>query len=139
MTLYTLVNTIKEIALKQPNVGSANEGNVYEINSNPSVQYANVTITQDSHTQDEMYDHYGFTIFYIDRLVDNMEANRLQIQSIGKEVLSNIITILEETYDVEHQEVRFQPFTQKFVDETAGIYVSVTFDTIREIICGEDY
>lgn len=139
MTLYTLVNTIKEIALTQPNVGSVNEGDVYTINANPSVEYANITITQDAHTQDEMFDHFSFNIFYIDRLVDNMESNRLQIQSIGKEILSNIIYTLEQAYDVEHQELRFQVFTEKFADICAGIYVTITFDVPKELICGELY
>lgn len=139
MTLYKLVTIIKDIALKQPNVGSVNEGNVYDINSDPSVKYVNITLTQGTHTQDEMFDHYNFTIFYIDRLVDDMESNRLQIQSIAKEVLANIIHILSERYDIEHQSISFQPFTQKFSDECAGCYTTITFDIPKEIMCGEDY
>ena len=103
MTLYKLVQIIKEISFLQPNVGSVNEGNIYDINANPSVKYANITLTQGTHTQDEIYDHYNFTIFYTDRLMDNLETNRLQIQSIGKSVLSNIITTLTNNYDIEYQ------------------------------------
>lgn len=139
MTLYDIIHIIKEVAHKQPNIGDVNEGDVYTINSNPSVKYANITITQGQHSQDEMFDHYNFTIFYIDRLMDNLEDNRLQIQSIGKEVLSNIIHTINGQYDIEYDSLRFQPFTQKFVDETAGMYITITFDVPREIICGELY
>lgn len=139
MTLYNLVTIIKDIASNQPNVGSVAEGNIYDINTNPSVRYANITLTQGTHTQDEIFDHYNFTIFYTDRLVDDMEENRLQIQSIGKEVLSNIIYLLSEQYDIEYQGITIQPFTQRFTDETAGVYFTITFDVPKDIICGEDY
>ena len=139
MTLYNIVQRIKDIASKQPNVGSVNEGDVYAINSSPSVKYANITITQDTHTQDEMFDNYSFHIFYTDRLVGDLEENRLQIQSIGKEVLSNIVNILEEHYDIEHQSINFQPFTQRFANECAGIYITITFVVQKDIICGELY
>ena len=80
MTLATIIETLKMIALKHPNVNSAYEGNIYEIlNANPNNKYASVVITQQSHTTDEVYDHYGFVIFYVDRLVDDMEENRVQI------------------------------------------------------------
>lgn len=139
MTLYNIIQIIKDIASKQPTVGSVNEGDVYAINSSPSVKYANITITQTTHSQDEMFDNYSFHIFYTDRLVDDMEKNRLQIQSIGKEVLSNIVTILEEKYNIEHQNISFQPFTQRFTDECAGMYITITLVAQRDIICGELY
>ena len=139
MTLYKLIEIIKEIALKHPNIGSVNEGDIYTINSSPSVKYANITITQNQHTQDETYDHYGLTIFYTDRLVDDMETNRLQIQSVGKSMLSNIITFICEEFDIECDTITYQPFTQRFTDECAGIYASLTVDIVKETVCAEEY
>lgn len=140
MTLATIIETLKMIALKHPNVNSAYEGNIYDIlNSNPNNKYASVVITQQSHTTDEVYDHYGFVIFYVDRLVDDMEDNRVQIQSCGKSMLGNIITFFCEEFDAECENISFQPFTQRFVDETAGIYSTITIDVPKDVICPEEY
>ena len=140
MTLYETIDWLKKIALKHPNIGSASEGNIYEyMNANPSVKYGVFFITQGTHSQDEMFNHFEFTLFYVDRLVDDMEENRLQIQSIGKEILSNIITFFCEEFDAECENISFQPFTQRFVDETAGIYSTITIDMPKDVICPEEY
>ena len=140
MTLYETIDFLKKIALKHPNIGSASEGNIYEyMNANPSVKYGVFFITQGTHSQDEMFNHFEFTLFYVDRLVDDMEDNRLQIQSIGKEILSNILTFFCEEFDAECENISFQPFTQRFVDETAGIYSTITIDMPKDVICPEEY
>ena len=140
MTLATIIETLKMIALKHPNVNSAYEGNIYEIlNAKPDNKYASVVITQQSHTTDEVYDHYGFVIFYVDRLVDDMEDNRVQIQSCGKSMLGNIITFFCEEFDAECDNITYQPFTQKFVDMTCGVYCTITIDMPKDVICPEEY
>lgn len=140
MTLGKIIDTLKMIALKHPNVNSAYEGNIYDIlNSKPDNKYASVVITQQSHTTDEIYDHYGFVIFYVDRLVDDMEENRVQIQSIGKSMLGNIITAFCNEFEAECDNIIYQPFTQRFTDETAGVYCTITIDIIKDAYCAERY
>ena len=140
MTLYETIDLLKKIALKHPNIGSASEGNIYEyMNANPSVKYGVFFITQGTHSQDEMFNHFEFTLFYVDRLVDDMEENRLLIQSAGKEMLSNIITFFCEEFDAECDNITYQPFTQKFVDMTCGVYCTITIDTVKDVICPEEY
>lgn len=140
MTLAKIIDTLKMIALKHPNVNSAYEGNIYDIlNAKPDNRYASVVITQQSHTTDEIYDHYGFVIFYVDRLVDDMEENRVQIQSIGKSMLGNIITAFCNEFEAECENISYQPFTQRFADETAGVYCTITIDTVKDVYCAERY
>lgn len=140
MTLANIIETLKMIALKHPNVNSAYEGNIYDIlNAKPDNKYASVVITQQSHTTDEIYDHYGFVIFYVDRLVDDMEGNRVQIQSCGKSMLGNIITAFCNEFEAECDNITYQPFTQKFADETAGVYCTITIDTVKDVYCAERY
>lgn len=140
MTLAKIIDTLKMFALKHPNVNSAYEGNIYDIlNAKPDNKYASVVITQQSHTTDEMYDHYGFVIFYVDRLVDDLEENRVQIQSIGKSMLGNIITAFCNEFEAECDNISYQPFTQRFTDETAGVYCTITIDTIKDAYCAERY
>lgn len=140
MTLAKIIDTLKMIALKHPNVNSAYEGNIYDIlNGKPDNKYASVVITQQSHTTDEIYDHYGFVIFYVDRLVDDLEENRVQIQSIGKSMLGNIITAFCNEFEAECDNISYQPFTQRFADETAGVYCTITIDAVKDVYCAERY
>ena len=140
MTLYKVIDTIKMLSLKHPNVNSAYEGNIYDImNANSQQKYASVVLTQQSHSQDENYDHYNFNIFYVDRLVDDMESNRVQIQSTGKSILSNIIKAFCEEFDAECENITFNTFTERFADECAGAYATITIDMLKDIYCTEKY
>ena len=141
MTLYQIINTLKGIALTQPNVKSATDGSVYDVmNTNPSVKYDVVHFSQTSHQSTEEWDYYGFNIFYISRLEDSLEDNRLQIQSIGKEVLDNIIRTFAENWSIPYPvSITYIPFTQKFADLTAGVYCTLRLDVPKDIICADDY
>lgn len=140
MTLAKIIDTLKMIALKHPNINSAYEGNIYDIlNAKPDNKYASVVITQQSHTTDETYDHYGFVIFYVDRLLNDLDENRVQIQSIGKSMLGNIITAFCNEFEAECDNIIYQPFTQRFADETAGVYCTITIDTVKDAYCAERY
>ena len=140
MTLYAIIEKLKMLALKHPNVNSAYEGNIYDImNANPEQKYASVVLTQQSHTQDDTYDHYGFNLFYVDRLVDDMEDNRVQIQSTGKSMLSNIIKAFCEEFDAECDTINYQTFTERFADECAGVYCTLVIDMVKDIYCVEQY
>lgn len=140
MTLYAIIEKLKMLALKHPNVNSAYEGNIYDImNANPQQKYASVVLTQQSHTQDDTYDHYGFNLFYVDRLVDDLDTNRVQIQSTGKSMLSNIIKAFCEEFDAECETINYQTFTERFADECAGVYCTITIDMVKDIYCTEKY
>lgn len=140
MTLYELIHTIKDIALQQPNVRSFIEGNIYEsLNANPSVEYDCVIATQGTHSTSGEFNNFTLNLFYVSRLESDLEDNRLQIQSIGIEVLNNILKVLEELYDIEYNNLTFNTFTERFSDETAGVYCTVTIITEKEIYCGEGY
>lgn len=141
MTLLETVTTLKRIALSQPNIKSAGEGSIYDfMNSNPSVRYSVFFITQTAHRQDENFDYYGFTLFYVDRLVDDLDSNRLQIQSVGKDCLHNIILTFCESQDAGYTTITYQPFTENtFVDLCAGIYATVELAIPLDAICEEIY
>lgn len=140
MTLYEVVNELKAISLRQPTVRTAGDGSVYDfMNANPSMKYCVFFVGQTSHRQDDDYDYYGFNLFFIDRLKDNLDGNRLQIQSIGKEVLRNIILTFCEKYECDYTQITYHPFTEKFVDETAGMYASLEFAIPINAICEEEY
>lgn len=138
MTLYQVVKGLERIALTHPNVRTANDGNVYDLlNVADPSEYCYVVVSQTTHRQTEQFDHYGFNIFFIDRLVDDLESNRLQIQSIGKQILGNVIATFCETYDIDFPTITYHPFTQKFLDLCGGQYASFELEIPRDIICAE--
>ena len=140
MTLFQIIQILKEIALTQPNIKSATDGSIYDImNTNPSVKYDVVHFSQTTHQSDEETDYYGLNIFYVSRLEDSLEDNRLQIQSIGKEVLDNIIRTFCENWNIDFPIITYTPFTQKFNDLCAGCYCNLRLEIPKEIICADDY
>lgn len=140
MTLFQIIQILKEIALAQPNIKSATDGSIYDVmNTNPSVKYDVVHFSQTTHQSDEETDFYGLNIFYVSRLEDSLEDNRLQIQSIGKEVLDNIIRTFCENWHIDFPTITYTPFTQKFNDLCAGCYCNLRLEIPKEIICADDY
>ena len=140
MTLYEIIGILKKIALTQPNIRSASDGSVYDkMNTNPSVEYDVVHIQQTTHQEDFETDYYGLQLFYISRLEDSLEDNRLQIQSIGKELLGNIIRTFCENFSIDYPTITYIPFTQKFADLTAGVYCNIRLEVPKDIICADDY
>lgn len=140
MTLLEVIKELNRIALKQPNIRTASEGNIYDaLNANPSVKYGVFFITQGIHTDEFEWDRYSFTLFYVDRLQSDLEDNRLQIQSVGKEVLHNIILTFCDYYDIEYPTVSYTTFTQRFADECAGCYAQLILDLPKDLLCEEEY
>lgn len=139
MTLQTIIDTLKAIGLTQPNVRTATEGDIYRaLDGNPSVKYGVFHLSQTTHHERENTDVYGFNLFYVDRLEDDT-ANRTQIQSIGKSVIGNIVSTFCDRMDGEHSEITYTPFTERFTDECAGVYATLTFEVMKEWGCPEYY
>ena len=137
MTLQQVVNTLQRIALSQHNVRSCGYGDLYsDLNSNPNIKYDVFYLTDNQHQRDGDFDRYSFNLFYISRL-ENMDGdNMLQIHSIGKSVLDNIVQIFCEDYDAEiYGTAYYQTFTQRFADLTAGIYAIITLEVPKDSIC----
>lgn len=140
MTLIEIVNELKAIAMTQPNIRSAGEGNVYDfMNGNPSSKYSVFFISQTVHREDDNFVYYGFNLFHINRLDSTLENNRLQEQSIAKDVLSNIVKTFCNMHDAKVESLVYHPFTEKFKDLTCGMYVTVEFQIPLDYTCEEDY
>lgn len=137
--LQSLIDRVKEIAEAVPNVNTVSTDNVYDaINGNRSFQYAGIIISQGTHrfTANQMF--YSLNLIYVDRLVDNLESNKIQIQSTAIDVLKNIIKQVCEEEDIDRTEVTFDTFTERFNDLTAGAWAYVSF-AVNEDDCYENY
>lgn len=138
MTLHEIVNQILEIAQQQPNINYVGEGDIYELNKLPNINYSVFYMTQGAHQVYENTLQYTFNLFYIDRLMaDN--SNRLQIQSQGMLVINNIINLfnqLDIDIDIVYP-VTFTSFNQRFADECSGVFAEITINVDNNLgICG---
>ncbi len=137
MTLYQVIRQLEKIALTQHNVRYAGDGDLYrDLDSDPSLKYDCFFVTQNQHSTVGDYDRYNFNLFFISRQEDTEAGNALQIQSIGKEVIENVVRIFCETYDAEvYGTTYWQPFVQRFSDLCAGIYAIITLEVPKDSIC----
>lgn len=133
MTLIEIIEKIKNIAKKQVNVGYVGEGDIYELNSLPNVDYSVIYITQTNHSITPDLCEYTLNVFYIDRLF-NDKSNRLSIHSHGMSMINNIINTLELSEDVNVEyPVPFTTFNHRFTDECAGVFATIKITTDNEL------
>lgn len=135
MNLYQTVQYILSVAKAQPNVGLAYEGDVYDLNELQNIAYPAVVVAQNTHAESGEWRGYGFNIFYVDRLTDD-KKNRLEIQNIALEVLSNIYKVLVESGFEVQGEMRFHPFDERFDAECAGMYMELVLQS-EESLCAD--
>lgn len=141
MTIIQAAKYLEQIALSSPYIRTTKEGSVYDImNTNGKIKYGVFVLSQTQHRQDDLFDYIGFNAFVIDRLDDDLESNRLQIQSTAKEVLANIVlTFKNRFYGATFEQLVFHPFTEKFVDLCAGQYCQLNIRVPRTLICEDSY
>lgn len=136
MSLYSTVEYIKNKAKAQPNVGLVYEGDIYDLNERQDISYPAVVASQSTHVESGDFRAYGFNLFYVDRLTAD-KSNRLEIQSIAIEALSNIAKALkDEGYEI--SELRYHCFDERFDAECAGAYVEITLSE-PDYLCEEKY
>lgn len=127
MTLFQFIKVMEGIAAEQPAVNMIVRDSVLRVNDNPDDRYGAFVWTQGQHSEgtDSDFRTLRFSLFYVDRLL-NDQSNRTECQSVGMEVLGNIIRTLAEMFDVSAG-WSIDTFTQRFTDECAGAWATVSF------------
>lgn len=130
MTLKEIFNALNQIALQQPLVNSVIEsGDIYDVNEKADVEFSVFCAVQQTHTlnKDENVMNYQFVLYYVDRLT-NDGSNKIDAQSTGIQVLTNIIKTFENEYGDEVEiadAVNYEVFTESFKQLCAGAYATV--------------
>lgn len=137
MTLYETAQEIIKAAEAQPNVGLAYCGDIYDLNERQDINYPAVVVTQNVHTEAEDFRMYSFYVFYADRLTTDKD-NRLEVQSIAIEALSNIFKKLGDVGFEIVGDIRYHTFDERFDAEAAGAYAEITLQA-EEWLCSENY
>lgn len=139
MTLMEVIRLMEAVAANQPAVNMIAQENIYKLNERPDAKYGVFCWTQGTHRATTQADviWYQFTLFYVDRLNAD-RSNNLEIQSVGVDVLGNILRTLADEMGV--GEWRITPFSgQKFADECSGVYATVELEVPISSPCGATY
>ena len=140
MTLTQLIHTIETVAGGQPTIRSIVRNDIFRLNSLADARYGVFGWTQGQHASEiaSSLITYRFTFFYIDRLTAD-QGNQIEIQSVGIQVLDNIIRLLEQSGVFPSSEWTYTTFNQRFLDECAGVFASVAFEVPVQGLCGESF
>lgn len=139
MKFKELINTIERAAKGQPAVHTIIKDDVYKLNTLQDARYGVFAWTQNTHSGDITSSDVGFSfnLFYIDRLQKD-EGNLEDVYSTAVDVLVNIIRTLE-AEGIGIDTWQMQPFTQKFLDQCAGMYATITLSAMVDDTCEEIY
>lgn len=137
MTLREVINRVEMAAAKCPSVNSIVRNDIFRLNTLQNAKYGVFAWLQGQHRENPQGDliTYSFTLFYADRLLSD-KSNELSIQSVGVSTLDNVCALLSEEFEV--GEVALTTFNQRFSDECAGVFCTVTITTTRPR-CGESF
>lgn len=139
MTLCETVRAIEAVAMAQPAVHMIVRNDVFRLNDSPERRYGVVAWTQRQHeggTADDLM-RYGFSLFYVDRLVED-GSNGLEIQSVGIQTITNMLRRLQD-YGIYCDSWSFESFTQRFADECAGVFCNAVLYSADNGMCAEDF
>ena len=141
MTLYELIENIKNLGKSEPNVSFVTQGDIYELNHQQNIEYPAFVVTQGTHfgSAENGVENYGLTLFLVDRLTSD-KSNELDVQSWADTGLKNIISRIEEhNLGVIQGQYTVQTFTEKFDSLCAGAYVSINIQVqVLECNCCEN-
>lgn len=140
MTLTDTIRKIEAVAGAIPSVESIVRNDIFRLNSLPDAEYAVFGWTQGQHTASVQSSlvTFNFTFFYIDRLRAD-KRNEMEIQSVGIQVLDNIIRTLDENGIYSENTYTFTTFNQRFLDECAGVFTNVALQVPLSELCAETY
>lgn len=140
MTLSEVIKTMEVIASNQPSINMIVENDIFRLNEKADARYGVFAFVQGQHSAavDSNVIDYTFTLFYVDRLL-NDRSNQIEIQSVGIQTLNNIISTLDEAGIFSEQTYSFQVFNQRFLDECAGVFCNVTLSVPINGSCAETF
>ena len=137
MNYFNLVKNIQDTALKHQFVQEFFEGDVYDIMNTQDRKYPTVILTTERIDDTNGYQTITASLFCIDRLTSD-GVNKLEVQSICQTILQGILLKLESAYpEMTIQTESFVPFTEKFKDLCAGMYVECSL-SYPSMICEDE-
>lgn len=126
MTLLQVIRAVEVAAMRQPAVRMIVRQDIFRLNGRADAEYGVFGWTQGQHSGSASNDlmSWRFTFFYVDRLTED-GRNVTEVQSVGIETLRNVLLALR-GMGLEAETWTFDTFTQRFLDQCAGVFCGVT-------------
>lgn len=140
MTLLNVIQALEGIARRQPAVAMVVPNDVFRLSAIPDARYGVFAWTQGQHRERLAQGllNVSLTLFYVDRLTADRH-NELEIQSVGIQVLGNILRGAEAAGIYVADTVRYTTFNQRFEDECAGVFCAVDLEVPVDWLCPEEF
>lgn len=140
MTLQQVIKAFEVVASMQPSVNMIVQNDIFRLNSKSDARYGVFGWTQGQHSTsvDSSLFSFSFTFFYVDRLKSD-KSNEIEVQSVGIQTLDNILRHLDDLGISATSTYSFQTFNQRFLDECAGVFCSVSLQVPASSVCSEDF
>lgn len=136
MTLIQVIRAIERAAKAQPSVNMIVRSDIFRLNTYKDAKYGAFAWVQGQHstTATDGMMRFAFTFIYADRLTAD-KANEVDVQSVGVQTLTAIIQRLVAENVFVSGNVVFNPYTQRFLDECAGVFANVTLEVRKTTMC----
>lgn len=137
--LAQVIAAVERASAQVPTIQMIVRGDAFKLNACASAKYPAFAWVQGVHTLTEDWRmlRVSLTLFYIDRL-NEQQDNTLQIQSAGVEALADILQRCEGAGVYTDGQITYQPFTQRFADECAGVFANVVLTAPATTLCADD-
>lgn len=132
MSFLEVVNNILNVASSHNLIKEVHYGSIYDFENSGDRKYSNFVLTENTATRNEYSTIYNFTAFVTDRLL-NDESNKLEVQSLSKTILEEILLKLENV-----STFNFTFWTDKFTDICAGCYCTFDIEVPNEMACVDE-
>lgn len=138
MDFKAFYDTVKVFALNTQNVESYYIGDVYTNWNSLNVNYGSFDININYIRRVDGNDVINVSMYFAQKL-KNDSSNVFEAQSVGFNVIMNVINHLKEEYELDnYEEIQVYPFWQQFSDILAGAYADVNIYIPVDDIC-ENY
>lgn len=128
MNYASLIKYIKDVAINNPLVKETIDGDIYQINSKEN-QYGVFCVTGNVATRNDHTTTYEFTLFYVDRLLED-QSNKNVVQTdaiICIQSVCNFINQNNENINISTP-INYELFTQRFTDQCAGAFATINME-----------
>lgn len=141
MRLSELMQLIRTAFEAVPYVNSFYEGDVYETWNNKEVKYTSADVALETIETAENVKSYSFIIYVADRLLEDA-SNATQCWDSSEVAINSALNRIENLGNIDILSIEtsktFTPFSQKFADNVAGVYVRVKINIKNDLnICNE--
>lgn len=146
MTLKDFIGLLETSAGHQPAVHTIVRNDIYRLNALPSVKYGVFAWHQIQHRVENDLMFLSFRLVYADRLnlsdgngLAEYGGNEIEIQSVAIRVLANVIRLVRDNgVGIGGGDYTIDTFNQRFSDQCAGAFATVTFSIPVDSMCGID-